>query len=247
MTDDLDARAQASSTATTSSTPGRRRRGLDLARDRRRARARRSGTTRASRYLDFSSQLVNVNIGHQHPAVVTAIQEQAATCSRRSRRRRPTSPAARRRSASCRHAPAGFRKVFFTNGGADANENAIRMARLHTGRDKVAVDLPLVPRQHRRGDRRDRRLAARCPTSTPADTCTSSARTCTAASSGRRRPSRSRERALHHLRARHPGRGPGVDRRDPAGDDPRHGRRPRAAARLPRRRPRARATGTGSC
>ncbi|HEX6366621.1 MAG TPA: aminotransferase class III-fold pyridoxal phosphate-dependent enzyme, partial [Agromyces sp.] len=35
------------------------------------------------------------------------------------------------------HAPSGFHKVFFTNGGADANENAIRMARLHTGRDKI--------------------------------------------------------------------------------------------------------------
>ena len=35
------------------------------------------------------------------------------------------------------HVPEGFSKVFFTNGGADANENAIRMARLHTGRDKV--------------------------------------------------------------------------------------------------------------
>ena len=35
------------------------------------------------------------------------------------------------------HAPPGFHKVFFTNGGADANENAIRMARLHTGRDKI--------------------------------------------------------------------------------------------------------------
>ncbi len=34
-------------------------------------------------------------------------------------------------------APAGFSKVFFTNAGADANENAIRMARLYTGRDKV--------------------------------------------------------------------------------------------------------------
>jgi taurine--2-oxoglutarate transaminase len=39
--------------------------------------------------------------------------------------------------AIVRHAPAGFEKVFFTNAGADANENAIRMARLHTGRDKV--------------------------------------------------------------------------------------------------------------
>ena len=50
---------------------------------------------------------------------------------------RRTSRAARRPSASSTKAPDGFAKVFFTNGGADANENAIRMARLHTGRDTV--------------------------------------------------------------------------------------------------------------
>ena len=64
------------STARTCSTPGPRRRSRP-ARGRRRARARTSGTTTATRYLDFSSQLVNTNIGHQHPKVVAAIQEQA--------------------------------------------------------------------------------------------------------------------------------------------------------------------------
>jgi len=89
-----------------------------------------------TRYLDFSSQLVNTNIGHTHPKVVAAIQEQAALL--------PTiAPAhanlARGEAASRILARAGehFRKVFFTNGGADANENAIRMARITTGRDKV--------------------------------------------------------------------------------------------------------------
>ena len=88
------------------------------------------------RYLDFSSQLVNVNIGHQHPAVVAAIQEQAATLATigPATANLTRGEAARRIAA---RAPAGFEKVFFTNGGADANENAIRMARLHTGRDKV--------------------------------------------------------------------------------------------------------------
>jgi len=87
-------------------------------------------------YLDFSSQLVNVNIGHQHPKVVAAIQEQAA-------RLTTVAPAhANETRAEAAHlilerAPEGFSKVFFTNGGADANENAIRMARLFTGRDKV--------------------------------------------------------------------------------------------------------------
>lgn len=87
-------------------------------------------------YLDFSSQLVNTNIGHQHPAVVAAIREQAATLT-------TIAPShanqARARAAELilERAPEGFHKVFFTNGGADANENAIRLARLTTGRDKV--------------------------------------------------------------------------------------------------------------
>ncbi len=87
-------------------------------------------------YLDFASQLVNVNIGHQHPRVVAAIQEQAATLATigPATANLTRGEAARRITA---HAPDGFNKVFFTNGGADANENAIRMARLHTGRDKV--------------------------------------------------------------------------------------------------------------
>ena len=89
-----------------------------------------------NRYLDFSSQLVNVNIGYQHPKVVAAIQEQAAVLT-------TVGPAFANetRAEAARliteRAPEGFEKVFVTNGGADANENAIRMARLFTGRDKV--------------------------------------------------------------------------------------------------------------
>ena len=88
------------------------------------------------RYLDFSSQLVNVNIGYQHPRLVAAIQEQAA-------RLTTISPAfandARSEAARliAELAPGDLNRVFFTNGGAEANENAIRMARLHTGRHKV--------------------------------------------------------------------------------------------------------------
>ncbi|MGA8255297.1 MAG: aspartate aminotransferase family protein [Nocardioides sp.] len=88
------------------------------------------------RYLDFSSQLVNVNIGHQHPAVVAAIQKQAAELATIA----PSTANLVRGEAARRitdRAPDGLNKVFFTNGGADANENAVRMARLHTGRDKV--------------------------------------------------------------------------------------------------------------
>lgn len=87
-------------------------------------------------YLDFSSQLVNVNIGHQHPVVVEAIREQAELLTTIA----PSTVNLARGQAAERivaRAPEGFRRVFFTNGGADANENAIRMARLHTGRDKV--------------------------------------------------------------------------------------------------------------
>ena len=87
-------------------------------------------------FLDFSSQLVNVNIGHQHPRVVAAIQEQAATLATIG----PATANLTRGEAAKRiaaRAPAGMDKVFFTNGGADAHENALRMARLHTGRDKV--------------------------------------------------------------------------------------------------------------
>jgi taurine--2-oxoglutarate transaminase len=88
------------------------------------------------RYLDFSSQLVNTNIGHQHPRVTAAIAEQAArlTTIAPQYANEARGQAAKRLTAL---APDGMNKVFFTNGGADANENAIRMARLHTGRDKV--------------------------------------------------------------------------------------------------------------
>jgi taurine--2-oxoglutarate transaminase len=88
------------------------------------------------RYLDFSSQLVNVNIGYQHPRLVAAIQEQAG-------RLTTVSPAfandARSEAARliAEIAPGDLNMVFFTNGGAEANENALRMARLHTGRHKV--------------------------------------------------------------------------------------------------------------
>ena len=87
-------------------------------------------------YLDFSSQLVNMNIGHQHPKVIQAIKDQADTITMVAP---PHANLARGQAAQRILARAGssFGSVFFTNGGADANENAIRMARLTTGRDKV--------------------------------------------------------------------------------------------------------------
>ena len=88
------------------------------------------------RYLDFSSQLVNVNIGHQHPKVVEAIREQAARlCTVAPQHANDQRSECARLIAEI--APGELNKVFFTNGGADAIENAVRMARLHTGRHKV--------------------------------------------------------------------------------------------------------------
>ncbi|WP_430867401.1 aspartate aminotransferase family protein [Demequina aurantiaca] len=89
-----------------------------------------------NRYLDFSSQLVNLNLGHQHPDLVAAIQQQAGKLA-------TIQPSmandVRGELARLVTGVAGesFTKVFFTNGGADANENAVRMARLVTGKHKV--------------------------------------------------------------------------------------------------------------
>ena len=87
-------------------------------------------------YLDFSSQLVNVNLGHQHPDLVAAIAEAAGRMTTMA----PSFAVETRSQAAAMiadRAPGDLDAVFFTNGGADANEHAIRMARLHTGRHKV--------------------------------------------------------------------------------------------------------------
>ncbi|MGB3773165.1 MAG: aspartate aminotransferase family protein [Rhodococcus sp. (in: high G+C Gram-positive bacteria)] len=90
------------------------------------------GTT----YLDFSSQLVNVNIGHQHPDIVAAITRQAQILTTIS----PT-VANDKRSELARliaeRAPGDLNKVFFTTGGAEAVEHAVRFARQHTKRTKM--------------------------------------------------------------------------------------------------------------
>jgi taurine--2-oxoglutarate transaminase len=89
-----------------------------------------------NRLLDFTSQLVFTNLGHQHPRVVRAIQEQAATlCTVAPAYANSARSEAARLIAS--HTPGDLNRIFFTNGGADANEHAVRMARLHTGRHKV--------------------------------------------------------------------------------------------------------------
>lgn len=86
--------------------------------------------------LDFSSQLVNTNIGHQHPKVVAAIKAQAdVLCTIAPQHANDQRGEAARMITEL--APEGMNKVFFTNSGAEGVENAVRMARLHTGRLKV--------------------------------------------------------------------------------------------------------------
>ncbi|HWG55230.1 MAG TPA: aminotransferase class III-fold pyridoxal phosphate-dependent enzyme [Gaiellaceae bacterium] len=89
-----------------------------------------------NRYLDFASQLVNVNIGHQHPKVIAAIKEQAEKlCT--------IGPPMATESRSelgrllAEVTPGDLSMSFFTNGGTEANENAIKLARWYTGRHKI--------------------------------------------------------------------------------------------------------------
>jgi taurine---2-oxoglutarate transaminase len=90
------------------------------------------------RYLDFASQLVNVNIGHQHPKVVQAIKDQA---DRLCTIGPPMANDVRSELAAmiAEVAPGNLDHVFFTNGGAEANENAIKLARWYTGRHKIVA------------------------------------------------------------------------------------------------------------
>ncbi len=88
------------------------------------------------KYLDFSCQLVFTNIGHQHPKVIQAIKDQADILTTIA----PQHANEARNEAAKRIvelAGGDFKKIFFTNAGADAVENAIRMARLHTGKTKI--------------------------------------------------------------------------------------------------------------
>jgi taurine--2-oxoglutarate transaminase len=88
------------------------------------------------RYLDFNSQLMCVNIGHGDPRVVRAIQEQAAVLPYAS----PfmaTEVRARLGARLAQLCPGDIDAFFFTNGGAEANENAMKLARWVTGRLKI--------------------------------------------------------------------------------------------------------------
>src|SRR6059058_1223059 len=88
------------------------------------------------RYLDFASQLVNVSIGHQHPRLVAAIKEQAEKLCTIGPPM-ATEPRSTLARLLAEVTPGDLRMSFFTNGGAEANENAIKLARWYTGRHKV--------------------------------------------------------------------------------------------------------------
>jgi taurine--2-oxoglutarate transaminase len=93
-------------------------------------------TPEGKRFLDFNSQLMAVNIGHGDPRVVRAIQEQVATLAYVSPTL-ATEPRARLGAKLAELAPGDIDVFFFTNGGTEANENAIKIARWVTGRHKI--------------------------------------------------------------------------------------------------------------
>ena len=88
------------------------------------------------RYLDFASQLVNVSIGHQHPKVIAAIKDQAEKLCTIGPPM-ATEPRSTLARMLADQTPGDLTMSFFTNGGAEANENAIKLARWYTGRHKV--------------------------------------------------------------------------------------------------------------
>jgi taurine---2-oxoglutarate transaminase len=88
------------------------------------------------RYLDFASQLVNVSIGHQHPKLVAAIKEQAEKLCTIGPPM-ATEPRSTLARLLAEVTPGDLELSFFTNGGAEANENAVKLARWYTGRHKI--------------------------------------------------------------------------------------------------------------
>src|SRR5256885_10320482 len=89
-------------------------------------------TPEGKRFIDFNSQLMCVNIGHGDERVVRAIQEQAAVLAY-ANPFMATEPRARLGAKLAETAPGDIDRFFFTNGGAEANANAIKLARLYTG------------------------------------------------------------------------------------------------------------------
>src|SRR5919106_1597935 len=88
-------------------------------------------TPEGKRFIDFNSQLMCVNIGHGDERVIRAIAEQASTLAY-ANPFMATEPRARLGAKLAEIAPGDIDVFFFTNGGAEANENAVRIARLVT-------------------------------------------------------------------------------------------------------------------
>jgi len=88
------------------------------------------------RYLDFASQLINLALGHGHPRLIAAIKEQAEKLCTIGP---PMATEARSTLGRllAEVTPGDLTMSFFTNGGAEANENAVKLARWYTGRHKV--------------------------------------------------------------------------------------------------------------
>jgi taurine--2-oxoglutarate transaminase len=95
-------------------------------------------TPEEKRFIDFNSQLMCVNIGHGDERVIRAIKEQASTLAY-ANPFMATEVRARLGVKLAEITPGDIDAFFFTNGGAEANENAIRIARLVTGRHKIGA------------------------------------------------------------------------------------------------------------
>src|SRR6266576_2523364 len=95
-------------------------------------------TPEGKRFIDFNSQLMCVNIGHGDERVVRAIQEQAAVLPY-ANPFMATEVRARLSVKLAEITPGDIDAFFFTNGGAEANENAIRIARMFSGRHKIGA------------------------------------------------------------------------------------------------------------
>jgi taurine---2-oxoglutarate transaminase len=93
-------------------------------------------TPEGKRFLDFNSQLMCINIGHGEPRVVRAIQAQLEKVAYVTPSM-VTEPRARLGRKLAEITPGDIDVFFFTNGGAEANENAIKIARAYTGRPKI--------------------------------------------------------------------------------------------------------------
>jgi taurine--2-oxoglutarate transaminase len=95
-------------------------------------------TPEGKRFIDFNSQLMCVNIGHGDERVIRAIKEQAATLAY-ANPFMATDVRARLGVKLAEITPGDIDAFFFTNGGAEANENAIRIARMFSGRHKIGA------------------------------------------------------------------------------------------------------------